>query len=194
MLYHENPQAFLRTVRNGILNQGYYVIPQFFSREEAHYYDEVTSHLSKRRVTTGHQFEYGSYDSQSIKQDCILWKVFLNKKLVRIIRLALGLKPEVPLRNMISWLHRYRLGEQIAPHKDAGGDIQLVVLLRKPAPENGGTLFLRLAGIDEPLHLGVGDALLFLASQIEHYSTPLIKSQKEQSPKKIVAVARYYFS
>jgi hypothetical protein len=132
--------------------------------------------------------------SQSIEQDCILWKVFLNNKLVRITKFALGLKREVPLRNMISWLHRYQLGEQIAPHKDAGGDIQLVVLLHKPPPENGGTLFLRFKDIDEPVQLNIGDALLFLASQIEHYSAPLIQSNEEPLPKKVVAVARYYFS
>jgi hypothetical protein len=68
-------------------------------------------------------------------------------------------------------------------------DVQLLVCLQAPpSSQNGGKLF--VDGTE--LFLTPGDAVVFEAVRLEHYTTPLVASEDEPDPRRIVLVGRYY--
>lgn len=78
----------------------------------------------------------------------------------------------------VAWINVFGRGEFIPAHKDAGGDVQLLICLEAPDEENGGHLWL-----DTPERLVLmeaGDALLFRASQIRHGTTPVSPLQTKR--------------
>ena len=80
------------------------------------------------------------------------------------------------------WMNVFDPGESIDPHRDADGAIQLVVALSSVAC--GGEIHLRDGARVTSLGLGLGDALLFDATQIEHWTSPA------PSERRITLVAR----
>lgn len=90
------------------------------------------------------------------------------------------------------WVSCYEGTEHIDPHVDKAGDAQLLVCLEAPEPGSGGVLqFGEDASMGEVL-LAPGDAVLFFAHSTVHSTTPLLPTPERPSPRRVVAVARYF--
>jgi hypothetical protein len=94
---------------------------------------------------------------------------------------------------MHCWTSCYRTGEYIDRHTDGAGDIQLILSIKAAKRENGGWLNLEWSGEKHRVFLDEGDALCFLATEVEHFTDPLVRSSSLPNPERIIAVARYFF-
>ena len=74
------------------------------------------------------------------------------------------------------WINIYEPGEYIAGHRDAGGDIQMMIPLELPTSNGGGELWIGDEG--RLLPIGVGDVLVFAASKILHGTRPIRKGRR----------------
>ena len=93
------------------------------------------------------------------------------------------------LSGLHSWSASYGQGAFLGPHRDKSGTTQLLICLQSPEnPDNGGALVVN----GEPLFLQSGDAVLFEATSLEHYTTPLISTPDMPNPKRIILVGRYF--
>ncbi len=86
----------------------------------------------------------------------------------------------------------YGTGEYINPHVDGAGHVQVVLCVRASAPENGGALCLRHYDEDDCYHLAAGDAILFRATEVEHWTVPLVPTTYDPRPERVVICARYF--
>lgn len=74
--------------------------------------------------------------------------------------------------NVVGWINRFGYGAWIAPHRDAGGDVQCIVPLELTAPDQGGVLWIGSREHSIPMQLG--DLLLFNASKLPHGTTQIV--------------------
>lgn len=95
---------------------------------------------------------------------------------------------------VVCWTSEYASGEYINAHRDASGDLQLIVALRASPRELGGALHVSFDGRSEEIYLRAGDAVLFEAHRAEHWTTPVGGSDDANEALRIVAVGRYFFS
>ena len=89
------------------------------------------------------------------------------------------------------WYNIYSEGEYIEKHTDANGDIQLVICLEATSFESGGILHILSNENYHPILMSPGDALLFKATKVTHYTTPIKKNNFNLKRK--VIVLRFYF-
>lgn len=87
-----------------------------------------------------------------------------------------------------AWYSIYRSHEYIQPHVDSAGQMQLLVCLRNFA--SGGEICLDLSSGVKTLTLGAGDALIFPAHAIEHWTSPF--SEQGADGVRITIAARYF--
>jgi len=90
------------------------------------------------------------------------------------------------------WVHHYANGERIPWHRDAAGDLQLVLCLLAPPAVNGGLFLLRPGSRTVSVDLRPGDAVIFKATKILHSTTRLRPTAELPKPERMVAVARFY--
>jgi len=178
-------------LRREIRDHGRALLPGLLSRDEAARVASATSSLPTRRAYRGNTGV--TFDSQALGPGSELYDLFQSAPMVCTARAGLGLPEGAPVQRLIGWIHRYKVGEYIPPHRDVSGDIQLVVSLHQPPPENGGTLFVADVGGLHPVPLSTGDALLFVARELTHYSVALVPTIDNPRPVKVVAVGRYHF-
>ena len=95
-------------------------------------------------------------------------------------------------REVRCWTSEYGLGEYINPHVDRAGDIQMVLCVRATAVDNGGSLCVRYCNEGESYHLTAGDAVLFRATDVEHWTVPLVPTPDDPHPERVVICARYF--
>jgi len=92
------------------------------------------------------------------------------------------------------WINLYRAGEYISPHRDVAGSIQLLIALVSADSECGGIFIANIHGRKLEFLLAPGDGMLFEATTVEHYTTPLSPSQSNPEPRRMNAVMRFYFA
>jgi len=90
------------------------------------------------------------------------------------------------------WTSVYRLGEHIDRHRDRSGNVQLMVCLKNDAVQGGSTHFECLDGEERVERLRPGDAVLFRAREIFHFTDPVEGPCEEASGVRCVAVGRFY--
>ncbi|QSM02053.1 RNA demethylase [Mycobacterium phage prophi68-1] len=121
-----------------------------------------------------------------------LSEIFCRNTTIAAMERALGVSNIDP-KHVDCWANRYRVGERIAPHRDSSGSVQFIVCLKAPIDlTSGGILHLKVADALFPCPLTPGDALLWEATSIEHWTTPLVATQHEPTPERITLVGRYY--
>lgn len=130
--------------------------------------------------------------SQDVPRDSLLTAWFCSDQILQMIRAVSGIA--FPLVRTESWINLYRAGEYISPHRDAAGTIQLLLSLVSPDSECGGIFSASIQGCNREFVLRPGDALLFEATSVEHYTTPLIPSASNPEPMRMNAVMRFYFA
>lgn len=146
--------------------------------------------LQKRRVIC--KMPNVSYDEQLIEKGNDLYSFFSSDTITSYSREIL--KTNGALRSMSCWTSIYQKGEYINPHKDASGDIQILLCLQNDGFKENGLFCFRIYDQEHKIFLNPGDLIYFKATDIEHYTTPLISTAENNSPTRIVAVARQFFN
>jgi len=90
-----------------------------------------------------------------------------------------------------AWAHSYSEGESIPRHRDAAGFCQLVVGLELLADADSSLLYIESGSGSVGYRLDPGDALLFKATQLYHWTRPLRKLPRSRFAKRTVLVVRY---
>jgi alkylated DNA repair dioxygenase AlkB len=92
---------------------------------------------------------------------------------------------------LVAWVHVYRKGEYIGRHKDCEGACQLVIGVESDCARTTGLL--HIAGQEEYIYrLEPGDLLLFEATSLAHWTTPLAPRLPGTTASRSVLVVRYY--
>lgn len=139
------------------------------------------------RVTVGHGTE--SWIERTVEPDSRLYQAMTAPDLMELIWRAVG--RNFSWRAQI-WSSVYEVGERIAWHKDASGDIQVLFCL-EPAPDGCGGLFcIKGSSSTIELNLGAGDIVVFNATGIEHCTTLLVATTQFSHPRRVVSVARFF--
>ena len=169
--------------------QKYGYIPNFLTPAQTMSWLESLEPLPRKRVICGNREV--SWEQQQVDKDHRLYEYFLSNEVVTFIRSLEQVSPDTTYRVM-SWTSRYTVGEFINPHRDASGDIQLLICLKSVVPGCGGALILRPDEQERVFNLQPGDAVIFKASEILHYTKPIVNSEQDLNPERVVIVARYY--
>jgi hypothetical protein len=90
---------------------------------------------------------------------------------------------------VFAWVSLYHAGEFIVPHRDSDGLLQVLACLESPSDVSSGGILV-LAGRD--VFLRPGDAVIFAATDVEHYTTPLRRTVVDPDPVRTVLVGRYF--
>jgi hypothetical protein len=130
--------------------------------------------------------------SQDVPKDSFLSGFFHSDRILHIVRTVSGIT--LPLVRTESWTNLYRTGEYISRHRDAAGSIQLLLALISPEIDCGGAFVARIQGCLREFILEPGDAVLFEATAVEHFTTPLRPSESTPDPTRVNAVMRLYFA
>ena len=165
------------------------LLPGLLPADQAARLANLTVVLPSRRVTVQSD-QPSEWDELTVEPGSELHSVLLHDPARAKVLEALAAGE---FGNVKCWANRYRAGEWIARHRDASGTVQLLVCLRAPADETCGGI-LHLAPPAGPLAcpLGPGDAVLWEATTIEHWITPLVATAADPEPERVVLVGRYF--
>lgn len=167
--------------------QQFILLRHFISLESARQLLRTTDDVPIREVVCGDRNV--TFGEQNFAKEHPLFQFFLHQN---VLAFAQRLMQASNVANLVCWTSVYGVGQYINAHKDISGDLQIIVCLQAPAEENGGSLCVSLSDGERKLLLAPGDAVIFKASAIQHYTTPLVATEQEASPKRVVAVGRYY--
>lgn len=167
--------------------QSFMLIRHFITVESAQQLLRTTDDVPIREVICGD--ESIRFGEQNFTEEHPLFKFFMRQD---VLTFARHLMQADNVADLLCWTSVYRVGQYINAHKDRSGDLQIIICLQAPAEENGGYLCADLSDGGRKLLLTPGDAVIFKASAIQHYTTPLVATEQEASPKRVVAVGRYY--
>jgi hypothetical protein len=119
--------------------------------------------------------------------------LFQRRELLELIAAALR-RARMSIARMALWASAYQEGEYIGRHVDNGGHFQIVFCIEPTPVPNGGALLLQLPDRVVELHLERGDALLFRADQVEHWTSPVIATANNRRPRRTTIACRYWFN
>jgi hypothetical protein len=92
---------------------------------------------------------------------------------------------------LMAWVHVYREGEYIGRHKDRAGACQLVIGVESDCDPTSGLL--HIADQEKCVYrFEPGDMLLFEATRLLHWTTPLAPRFPGGIASRTVLVVRYY--
>lgn len=158
------------------------LLPEFVPSNCAAMLLAATKAAPRRRVTCGAAV---SWDEQRFDSSHVAHRLFARPEFVALARKLSGLE-HIDLD--CCWTSCYRIGEFINSHRDGAGRIQLLVCLQAaPGRENGGVLIVD----GREIVLTAGDGVAFQATGLDHYTTPLVATENEMHPQRVVLVARY---
>lgn len=163
------------------------ILKGFVTPQSAEKLEIATHALPKQRVICGDTSV--SWDEQYIGSEHELYGFLNSPETCKLVERLTNL--QIDQTRTLCWVSRYKDTEYIDKHQDFDGEAQLIVCL-KSAPENcGGWLMIEQDGIEERYVMSLGDALLFSARTIAHYTTALAPTKQHPSPQRVVVVARY---
>ncbi len=161
----------------------------FISSEVAQWLLSTTSDVPVQRVTCGD--ESISFGQQNFSEEHPIFAFFRSEALKSLARQLT--RTDGYLDRLICWTSIYEVSQYINAHTDIAGDLQIIVCLQATAQENGGELCVELLDGIQELLLAPGDAVIFNAAAIRHYTTSVVATNREMPPKRVVAVGRFYF-
>jgi hypothetical protein len=145
--------------------------------------------LPARRVSVGK--EPMAWEEQRILPESRLFQLFTSIDVQMLLNHVLGLDADKSL-HLVCWTSRYRGYEYIPRHRDGAGSAHIVMCLEGRASRHGGELFVRSEHRTHRLALRPGDAVLFDAAGLEHWTKPLPADPLHVGPTRIVAVGRFF--
>ena len=115
----------------------------------------------------------------------------------RLLKLANGINVDRveqiisgPISRQFHWFNIFERKQFVEGHKDAGGDVHLLIPIEVPQRQDGGQFWVdSLANV---MPVGVGDALLLRASRLLHGTTPV--SQDRFGSRRITFNVRIWHS
>ena len=131
-----------------------------------------------------------NWQEHRISSASLMYRFFCSEPIINILNVCLD--KHIAIEHIQCWASVYGLGEYINRHKDGCGDIQLILSLKAATAENGGWLNLEWRGETRHVFLETGDALCFLATEVEHFTDPLVPTNDLPTPERVTAVARYF--
>jgi hypothetical protein len=131
----------------------------------------------RRRVTVGAGDE--CWTEYSVAAESRLGRILAGPAAMRLVAAALGPGDAYGAH---LWGQTYEVGERIALHTDADGDVQLLLCLEQPPAACGGYLILRPNTAEVRLRLDPGDAVMFRATDIPHATTPSQRRKVRRLP------------
>lgn len=159
-------------------------LPGLISPDEAQQLLASTEYIPARRVWCG--LEDVSWHEQTFEPGHPAHDFFEQEPAKNLVMALAGRQSYL---GFTSWTSIYRVGEYINQHRDGAGSIQLLVCLQSPpGPANGGELVVG----GSRLFLRPGDAVVFEATALEHYTTPIVPTAEDANPHRTVLVGRYF--
>lgn len=129
---------------------------------------------------------------QEVPDQSLLSQLFKRPELIAFL---MDLDPSQfrQLQNMTSWVSRYGVGEYINSHVDRAGSIQMVLGLMNSGDKTGGVLSVSYKDYSDSILLSPGDALIFEATTVRHFTSRIAQTHEQLRPERVTAVARYFF-
>lgn len=176
------------SLREHLARAGYARVNAFVSSEEAAELLDSVSYLGIDTVwaNEGSSVRFGR---QSIPEYHPVRSLMAHRGLALVRELF---ESEFEPSKLHVWTSAYRGGEHIDRHRDRSGAIQMMVCLQNDATEGGATHFECLDGVERIEALRPGDAILFRAREIFHFTEPVKGEVPPKEPIRTVAVGRFY--
>ncbi len=172
------------------IRRSHVTIRNLVSRSQIEAFHHEIKDFPSRRVICG--TGEVSWIERAVRPASSLFIFFSSEPTCRILNACL--RRPIIIKDVICWISVYKAGEYINRHRDGAGDIQLIVSLKAATSDNGGWLNLESCGEKHRVFLEEGDALCFSATQVEHYTEPLVKTTAVPNPERVTAVARYFLA
>jgi len=159
------------------------VIPELLSAESVATLLAHTAGTVIERTTCARANTFGE---QSFEGTHPVADFFLQADMLQLVQI---MSKCAQISKVTCWSLVYAPGEFISPHKDVAGAIQALICLQAPrSRRNGGELVVD----GRCFFLTAGDAIVFEATSLEHYTTPLAGTADDPSPRRTVLVGRYF--
>lgn len=163
-------------------------LPKFLSNTEVRQWVGHLEQIPARRVRCGNTIDV-TWLEQSITQKHPIGSYLSSESIVNMMQETGGFTDQ-KLTKFQCWSCYYSEGEYINEHVDTIGDIQLLICLIATPPDKGGLLHAVTSSKSTlPIHMTPGDALIFEATAIPHFTTPVLGEESER----LVVAARYFF-
>jgi hypothetical protein len=171
------------------LQEKHILLPQLLSPSDIERFNHETLQFPSREVRAG--LPGVQWEEKTIPLDSDIGRFFSQPTLTSTLQRLLQTSAKIHRCHI--WTSEYRNKEFVNPHVDKHGTVQLLVCLKNHCMPNSGTLEMDDNGHRFSYTLKEGDALIFQATQILHWTSPAISTQQENSPCRVVLVARYHF-
>jgi hypothetical protein len=150
----------------------------------------VTS--SKETPPGGRVIHWPNHDFGEIHP---VYKFFGQPALIEMAKRLTG-RASIAKTKRLCWATACGKGQEVGPHRDSTGLIHLAIGLQSTdGPKYGGELAVVMEDkAEERVFLEPGDAVWFDAKRLLHYTTPLIPSERNPDPVRVVILGRYYES
>jgi hypothetical protein len=180
-----------QTLLDRYQRDGFLLAGQLVSAQQAESFLLETAPLTAQRVSCG---RFGvSWKEQAVPVDTSLHGFFVDATTLISGLIFPGATP--PPAHLQCWTSIYNSGEYINAHRDGVGALQIVLCLESSGSRMGGMLGLQVGHeLVRLLDLRPGDAAIFDATRVEHFTTPVAPSSECRHPRRVVAVARYSFA
>ncbi len=166
----------------------HYPILKFIESSIVHRLYSESLKFNTRQAEAGKQGV--EWSERGIDLDSSIGCFFSQTSIVTILRQFLERSSKITRCHI--WTSEYKHNEYINPHKDTHGTIQLLICLKNECAPGSGILGMAYNGAHFYHDLKPGDAVLFKATDILHWTSPAI-GKTDDAPCRIVLVARYHF-
>lgn len=174
-----------------LARQGFSLFPSLIDTAQASNLHDATLVYPPRRVICGDKRI--SFTERMLDTSCELVLFFSSDPILQLLSRCTGREPS-EVNAIRAWTSCYSVGEFINAHRDKGGDIQIILGLRAADADNGGILHLSYQGNEAAVFLTPGDLVVFRATEVDHWTTPLSPTSKNPLPERVVGVARYFYN
>lgn len=174
-----------------LIQQNYLFLPQYCSRTQVDTFLEELSPQPKKRVVCG--TDHNSWSQHFVPGESEAFRFLINPQWISLFSRACDAKPLLALK---AWCNFYAPGEFINPHRDVIGDWQVLVCLKTPPQASGGQLHLITGdNITREMIMQPGDVLLFKATQLTHFTSPVLgNTSSNLANQRITLVGRYFYN
>lgn len=191
-MVYENVNPFEKS-RKLFETDRYTVLPKYLNCLDIHTWLEKLDSLDTKRVVCGDPNI--SWNEIGIPTEHTIYNYFMSKEILQLIKHIDHQNSRKEVAKLVTWGCKYGLGEYINLHTDTQGNIQMLICLDAPDKKNGGVLHVRNSeGSFIPMFLSAGDAVIFRATEVPHFTTPIEPSADCKQPRRLVVIARFFYS
>jgi hypothetical protein len=187
---HDHSKTCLEASQEAFELRPYVMLNGFLSRRIAERIYRETRQATERRVICGKPDI--SWSERKISEMSRIGVFARGRACLRRISSATPIVRS-DIKALTIWTSEYRTAEYINPHCDGIGDLQLLFCVQGCASANGGALHVRYKEHASVFQLTTGDAIVFKATEVKHWTTPLVGTAEVPAPERIVLAVRFFF-